>query len=190
MSAYISDCICDYDVEGKGERISDALSAIATQCEQTAVRCENDAAELRLAASRFRVMRDAQSQPAAATAEPTRGTKSRKKEQPTGFEPVASNGAAAAAAEGRTNPPSSAPPASAAAPAGLVDRKRLLQMLDEATEDWPEVANGNSIIASWSEAQCKAAYVWAEAVLNDGPFAIQSQRPGHTLMGRQPGDEG
>lgn len=117
-----------------------------------------------------------------------KGQKGEKK-QPAGDQPAA-NGAAANATDGVK--PSSAPPAPAAAPVELCDRARLLQMLDEATEDWPEVANGNSIIASWSEAQCKAAFAWAEAVLNDGPFAIQSQRPAHTVIEvlRQPGEEG
>lgn len=111
-----------------------------------------------------------------------------KAKQPAGDQPAA-NGAAAPATEARASTPPPSAPAPAAAPVDLVDRARLLQMLDEATEDWPEVANGNSIIASWSEAQCKAAFAWCEAVLNDGPFAIQSARPAWTMIGRQPGDD-
>lgn len=109
--------------------------------------------------------------------------------QPAGDQPAA-NGAAAKASEERTSTPPPRESAPAAAPVDLVDRARLLQMLDEATEDWSEIANGAAIIASWSEAQCKAAFAWCEAVLNDGPFAVQAARPAHTLVGRQPGDEG
>lgn len=106
--------------------------------------------------------------------------------QPAGDQPAA-NGAAAETPKASTPPPSAAAPA--AAPAELVDRARLLQMLDESTEDWSELANGAAIVASWSEVQCKAAFTWADAVLHDGDFKIQSNRPAHTLVGRQPGDD-
>lgn len=114
-----------------------------------------------------------------------------KKQSTPGDSGVATNGAAAAS-DARSSTPPPARTAPAAAPADLVDRKRLLQMLDEATEDWPEIANGNSIIASWSEAQCKAAFAWCETVLNDGPMAAQLNRPAHTVIEvlRQPGEEG
>jgi hypothetical protein len=121
------------------------------------------------------------------------------KKQPPGGEPgangatstVASNGAAAQATEARsTSVPPPAAKAPAAAPADLVDRSRLLQMLDEVSQDWADIANGDRIIATWSEDQCRSAFTWAEACLSDGPMAIQSKRPAHTLIStRQPGDD-
>jgi hypothetical protein len=117
------------------------------------------------------------------------------KKQPPGGELGANGGTttvAKGAAAGATNasipPPSATAPA--AAPADLVDRSRLLQMLDEVSQDWADLANGDRIIATWSEDQCRSAFTWAEACLSDGPMAIQSKRPAHTLISaRQPGDD-
>jgi hypothetical protein len=58
MSAYISTTIADYDVDGKGDTIDEALDAIAKECERAAENHELTAHELRKTAKRFRAMRE------------------------------------------------------------------------------------------------------------------------------------
>jgi hypothetical protein len=103
--------------------------------------------------------------------------------------PVAPEGAAAQATTAPTPPPSATAPA--AAPKGLVDVVKLVQMLRECDGAWddPDV-DAVSTVQAWNEKQRVEALNWASAVLGDGPLVVQANRPGHTLIGRQPGEEG
>jgi hypothetical protein len=58
MSAHIADCIDDWDVEGEGEALDEALEDIAKKCENTADAQEATARRLREAAARYRAMRE------------------------------------------------------------------------------------------------------------------------------------
>lgn len=116
------------------------------------------------------------------------------KKQSTGSNPVA-NGAAVPTSSGEaTTPQPAAAKSQAAAPEdlpGLIDVTRLLQTLREVDSAWddPDV-DGRAIVDAWNEKQRRAALVWAESVLGDAPLAVQANRPAHTLLGRQPGEEG
>jgi hypothetical protein len=56
--ARIDVCIEDYDLEGQGETIEEALQMLANQCETTADKCAIEAERLREAAARYRAMRE------------------------------------------------------------------------------------------------------------------------------------
>jgi hypothetical protein len=102
---------------------------------------------------------------------------------------VADTGAAAQATKASIPPPSATAPA--AAPESLVDRTKLLQMLAEVDSAWDDPdMDAHSTIEAWSEAERASALRWVAAVLGDGDFAIQSKRPAHTLLGREPGSDG
>lgn len=117
------------------------------------------------------------------------------KKQSTGAaNPVASNGAAVPATSGEAPTPQPAAKPQAAAPEdlpGLVDVTRLLQTLREVDASWddPDV-DARAIVDSWNEKWRREALGWTEAVLGDAPLSVQSRRPEHTLIGRQPGEEG
>jgi hypothetical protein len=64
VSHRIQDCIRDWDVEGEGNSLAEALGAIADECEKDAARLEVDVAELRKAAARYRAMRALCDEPA------------------------------------------------------------------------------------------------------------------------------
>lgn len=107
------------------------------------------------------------------------------------------NGAAAPAREAsEVASPLSPAKASAAAPADLpVDRPEMVDVVElheslaQIDEGWA-VRGGGEIIRSWSEPQRLEALAWATAVLEDGPMALQSRRPAHTLISaRQPGED-
>lgn len=107
------------------------------------------------------------------------------KKQPAGGNPADTNGAAAPAKESGSSPPLQTAPAPAAAP---VDLTKLVQMLNELDDSWGEY-DGTSVVASWTEKQRREALDWASACLNDGTMATQANRPAHTLIGRQPGED-
>lgn len=111
---------------------------------------------------------------------------SKGKKQPTGGEPVA-NGAAAEVTKASTPPPSATAPA--AAPADLVDRARLLQMLREIDPAWdaPDF-DAQSTIDTWTERECEQAQTWASGYLGNVPRNVR--RPEHTRLARVPGEEG
>ena len=101
-------------------------------------------------------------------------------------------GAAAAREANQASPPPPAASAPAAAPADLeapINVEHLAQMLGEVDEAWADEAYPDKIIAKWTEAQRRAAHAWAEAVLGDGPMDQQANRPPHTRIGREPGDD-
>jgi hypothetical protein len=116
------------------------------------------------------------------------------------------NGAAAQAKEQtETHPPASNVPSPAAAPADYpaasipisqpppvqvtpVDLVELHETLEEATKEF-NFRGASKLLATWTEAQRVEALAWATAVVTDGSMAIQSNRPIHTLVGRQPGDD-
>lgn len=102
------------------------------------------------------------------------------------------NGAAAPAVS--TTAPAPAPsvaPAPAAAPAELVDVVELHETLAEATEETNEwsAPGASRILITWNELQRREALTWAKAVVEDGPMAVQSNRPVHTILARQPGED-
>jgi hypothetical protein len=114
--------------------------------------------------------------------------KSAPKKQPTPGEGVA-NGAAAQATEARASTPPPSAPAPAAAPADLVDRVRLLQMLREVDPAWDDPdLDAQSTIAAWTESECAEAQKWVHGYLNNVPRNIR--RPAHTMLTREPGQEG
>jgi hypothetical protein len=107
--------------------------------------------------------------------------------------PAGTKGAAAPAQKANEAFPPPAASTPAAAPAdlpGLVDVERLGQMLAEVSGAWADEAYPEKIIAEWNEAQRRSAFTWADAVLGDGDMRVQANPPPHTLIGRQPGDEG
>jgi hypothetical protein len=109
------------------------------------------------------------------------------KKQSAGDQPVA-NGAAAEPTKASTPPPSATAPADA--PADLVDRARLLQMLREIDPVWdaPDF-DARSSIDSWTERECADAATWARGYLGNVPRNMK--RPAHTMLtARQPGEEG
>lgn len=110
------------------------------------------------------------------------------KKQPTGSDtPVASKGAAASATQAST--PSAQSPA--AAPAELeINAGKLVQMLREVDPAWddPDFA-ATETVESWTAKERTEALTWAAAVLGDGPMIVQSKRPAHTVITRQPGDD-
>jgi hypothetical protein len=55
---HISDCIDDWDVEGVGETMVEALASLRDSCEQTARNLDRSAALLREAAERYRAMQE------------------------------------------------------------------------------------------------------------------------------------
>lgn len=111
------------------------------------------------------------------------------KEKPTGADTPVANGAAAQATEARASTPPPSAPAPAAAPADLVDRARLLQMLREVDPAWddPEL-DAHSTIAVWTELECGEAQKWAQGYLSNAPRNIK--RPAHTMISREPGSDG
>jgi hypothetical protein len=114
------------------------------------------------------------------------------------------NGAAQAKEHTETPTPASAVSSPAAAPADYtagaipissapaqatpVDLVELHETLAEATDDW-SFRGASKVLSTWTEAQRVKALAWATAVVTDGSMAIQSNRPIHTLVGRQPGDD-
>lgn len=89
-------------------------------------------------------------------------------------------GAAAAKAQSDSVPAADATPA--AAPADPVDLVELHETLaDVDIESW-SAPGCAAVIAAWTPQQQREALEWAVAVRDDGPMAIQSKRPRHTLM--------
>lgn len=107
------------------------------------------------------------------------------KKQPAPGEGVA-NGAAAETSKASTPPSATAP---AAAPADLVDRKRLLQMLRECDPSWDDPdLDAVYTVEAWTEAECASAHTWCSGYLNNVPRNVK--RPEHTMLAREPGSDG
>jgi hypothetical protein len=72
----------------------------------------------------------------------------------------------------------------------LVDPQELHETLSEATDEWTmSAADAAALINPWSEPMRVSALRWARAVTMDWPMHIQAERPAHTIIGRQPGDD-
>jgi len=114
------------------------------------------------------------------------------KKQSTGNDgPVASKGAAAPAQSSEVTPP---PPAAApaAAPADLpkrVDGGRLVQMLREIDPAWDDPDfDARETVEAWSETERSQALAWCAGYLANSPNNIR--RPAHTMIAREPGEDG
>jgi hypothetical protein len=71
-----------------------------------------------------------------------------------------------------------------------VDDQELHETLAEATDEWTIPGDeARRILASWTPSMRGAALRWAQAVAHDGPMHVQADRPAHTILGRQPGDD-
>lgn len=71
-----------------------------------------------------------------------------------------------------------------------VDLQELHETLAEAADEWTMPAvDAVALIKPWSEPMRVSALRWARAVTMDGPMHIQAERPAHTILGRQPGDD-
>jgi recombination protein RecT len=116
------------------------------------------------------------------------------KKQPTaGATAVESKGATAPAKVGsEAPPPQPAARAGAVVPADPPTEEEVIELhelLAQVDDQWSEKGLG-ATIEGWSEMQRASARIWANAVLNDGPMVTQANRPAHTIVGRQPGEEG
>lgn len=69
-----------------------------------------------------------------------------------------------------------------------VDLDALHEVLAVADEAW-SFPGAVDVFKTWSEPQRRGALDWANAVVHDGPMAIQVNRPAHTLYSRQPGED-
>lgn len=127
-----------------------------------------------------------------------------KKQSTPGDSGVATNGAAAASDARPSNPPPArtAPAAAPADPPQVIDLGkalagslkpvdvgRLVQMLCEIDARWDDPGlDARETVESWSEPERAEAFKWCHGYLTNVERNIR--RPAHTIIGREPGEEG
>lgn len=71
------------------------------------------------------------------------------------------------------------------APVDLVELHETLAQVDDR---WAGPGR-RAMLERWTEPERLTALLWAQLVLDDGPLELQSKRPPHTVLERQPGED-